>query len=132
MGPVEESLKKLAEALEASYELVVDPATSNNGSAYSYVKFKGLRSKRYAVLSRTMLDGSTNHAKRFTYNLLTPAMTGEEMAAAREEAANLMLNILLSGKWTVKLSKTRRVRLPPASSVEELLLKMAVAGRSLR
>lgn len=128
MGPVEETLKAVAEALDATYELVVDPATSASGAAYSHVKFRGARSKRYAVLIRKKFDGRSNHSKSFTYSLCTPALTREEMAAAREETAAMALESLLSGNCIIKLSKTRHVRLPAASSADELRLRLAVAG----
>lgn len=135
----EKDLTELAAALGLSYEIEYSaPAAYSENRSYvvsAWVKLKGLKSKRYAVF----VTGKNSHTKRFPLEaelVCRKAFGGKEgllpkdVKRVRDEAAASALKRILSG-CRVKISNTRRIEVPSASSVEELKLKMAVAGGSV-
>jgi len=133
----EKDLIELAAALGLSYEIEYDmPVAYSENRSYTvsaWVKLKGLKSKRYAVF----MTDENNHTKRFPLSLICrKAFRGKEdllpkdVKYIRDGAAAYVVENILHG-CTVKVSETRRIVVQPSSSVEELKLKMAVAGGSV-
>lgn len=131
----EKDLTELAAALGLSYEIEYSaPVAYSENRSYTvsaWVKLKGLKSKRYAVFI-----GKTSHTKRFPLEvalIYRKAFGGKgdllpkDVKHIRDEAAAYVVENILRG-CIVKVSKTRHIMVQPSSSVEELKLKMAVAG----
>lgn len=131
----EKDLAKLASSLGMSYEIGYDVSTLGENKSYTvraWVRLKGLKSKRCAVFVST----GNAHVKRFTMEVALlyrkpfdskEALLPEDDRRVKDEAAAYALKNILRG-CSVKISKTRHVRIPQASSVEEFMLKSAVAG----
>lgn len=125
----EKDLIELAAALGLSYEIeYVLPAAYI--TVMAWVKFKGLKSKRYAVF----ITDQNSHTKRFSREVVfgyrksdSDGLSPKDVKRIRDEAAAYAFENILRG-CIVKVSETRHIIVPPSSSVEELKLKMAVAG----
>lgn len=135
-GFSEKDLIELAAALGLSYEIEYDaPVAYIENKSYTvsaWVKLKGLKSKRYAVF----VTGKNSHTKRFPLEvslIYRKAFRGKEdllpkdVKRIRDAAASYVVENILRG-CVVKASETRHIMVQPSSSVEELKLKMAVAG----
>lgn len=133
----EKDLIELAVMLGLSYEIEYEApvAHSENKSCtvMAWVKLKGLKSKRYAVF----VAGKNSHTKRFSSEVVfiyrKPGSEGllpKDVKRIRDEAAAHVVENILRG-CVVKASKTRHITVQPSSSVEELKLKMAVAGGNI-
>lgn len=134
----EEDLAELAAVLGLSYEIEYNSASAyienRSCTVVAWVKFKGLKSKRCAVF----VAGENIHTKRFPLDISffyrkalgEDGLSPQDVRWIRDEAAVAALKKILFG-CRVKVSNTRRVEVPPASSVEELKLKMAVAGGNI-
>ena len=135
----EKDLIELAATLGLSYEIEYDaPVAYSENKSYTvraWVKLKGLKSKRYAVF----VTGKNSHTKRFSLEvslIYRKAFGGKEdllpkdVKRIRDEAASHVVENILHG-CVVKASETRRIMVQPSSSVEELKLKMAVAGGNI-
>ena len=132
----EKDLIELAATLGLSYEIEYDtPVVYSENKSYTvraWVKLKGLKSKRYAVF----VTGKNSHTKRFPLEvalIYRKAFGGKEgllpkdVKRIKDESASYVVENILRG-CVVKVSETRRIMVQPSSSVEELKLKMAVAG----
>ena len=125
----EKDLIELAAALGLSYEIeYIVPAAYI--TVMAWVKFKGLKSKRYAVF----ITDRNSHTKRFSREVVfgyrksdRDGLSPKDIKSIRDEAAAYAFENILRG-CVVKVSETRHIIVPPSSSVEELKLKMAVAG----
>lgn len=138
-GYGEDDLASLAAALGLSYEIEHDVrnsyAENRSSSVRAQVKLKGLKSKRYAVF----VTGKNVHTKRFSLEVVLAyrnaagrgeGLSPKDVRRVRDEAAAFVVENILRG-CVVKASETRRMRVPPSSSVEEMKLKMAVAGGNI-
>jgi len=132
----EKDLIELAATLGLSYEIEYDaPAVYSENKSHivrAWVKFKGLKSKRYAVF----VTGKNSHTKRFPLEVALiyrkpfggrEDLLPKDVKRVRDEAASYVVENILRG-CIVKVSETRRIRVPLSSSVEEMKLKMAVSG----
>lgn len=132
----EKDLIELAATLGLSYEIEYNaPVWYSENKSYivqAWVKFKGLKSKRYAVF----ITGKNSHTKRFPLEaalIYRKAFRGKEdllpkdVKCIRDEAASYVVKNILRG-CIIKVSETRHIMVQPSSSIEELKLKMAVAG----
>lgn len=132
----EKDLIELAAMLGLSYEIEYNaPVAYSENKSYTvqaWVKFKGLKSKRYAVF----MTGKNSHTKRFPLEvalIYRKAFRGKEdllpkdVKYIRDEAASYVVENILRG-CVVKVSETRHIIVQPSSSVEELKLKIAIAG----
>lgn len=133
----EKDLIGLAAALGLSYEIEYDaPVAYSENRPYTvsaWVKLKGLKSKRYAVF----MTGENSHTKRFSLALICRKafrskedLLPKDVKYIRDGAAAYVVENILLG-CIVKVSETRHIMVQPSSSVEELKLKMAVAGGSV-
>ena len=136
----ERDLAEMAAALGMSYEIEYDvPASKCENKSYhirASVKMKGLQSKRYAVFR---IYNHIDHTKRINVELellyrkpldCKDALLPKDVRRIRDEAASAAVTAIMQG-CSVKISKTRRIVVPPASSIEEFKLKMAVAGGNI-
>lgn len=132
----EKDLIELAAMLGLSYEIEYDtPVTYSENKSYTvsaWVKFKGLKSKRYAVF----VTGKNIHTKRFSLEVALiyrkafgdkEDLLPKDVKHIRDEAASYVVENILRG-CVVKVSETRHIMVQPSSSIEELKLKIAVAG----
>ena len=125
----EKDLAELAAALGLSYEIeYIVPAAYI--TVMAWVKFKGLKSKRYAVF----ITDQNSHTKRFSRGVVfgyrksdRDGFSPKDVKRIRDEAAAYAFENILRG-CVVKVSETRHIIVPSSSSVEELKLKMAVTG----
>ena len=135
----EDDLAELAAVLGLSYEIEYNGASAyienKSCTVAAWVKFKGLKSKRYAVF----MTGKNSHTKRFALDVTFMnkksfgrgcGLSPRDVRRVRDEAAACVVKSVLFG-CRVKISNTRHVEVPRSSSVEELKLKMAVAGGSV-
>ena len=135
----EKDLIELAATLGLSYEIEYDaPVTYSENKSYTvraWVKLKGLKSKRYAVF----VTGKNSHTKRFPLEVALiyrkpfggrEDLLPKDVKRIRDEAAAYVVENILRG-CVVKASETRHIMVQPSSSVEELKLKMVVAGGNI-
>jgi len=133
----EKDLAELAAELGLSYEIDYDWSCTRlenkSCTVKAWVKMKGLKSKRYAVFA---YGGGRLHTKRHYLEIVlldraridgNGSLSPEDVKRVRDHAADFMVKRILVG-CSVKISKTRRAAVPPAGSVEELRLKLAVRG----
>ena len=94
---------------------------------------KGFRSKRYAVFGY----GANRHSKRISLELVllyrkpvgrTDELLQQDVRRLRDETAAHAVKSILYG-CSVKISNRRRVKIPRSSSIGELKLRLAAAGR---
>lgn len=133
----EKDLAGLAAELGLLYEINYDwtctRLENKSCTVKAWIKMKGLKSKRYAVFA---YGGGRPHTKRHYLDVVlldrtwikdNGSLSPEDVRRVRDHAADFMVKRILVG-CSVKVSKTRRVAVPSAGSVEELRLKLAVRG----
>ena len=130
-SPGEVGLKELAELLGLEYEIDCSIASDASlASVSGWVKFKSPSAKRYVVVSYASF-GTVNHTKcvsaAVTVDRAVSSSWPVTVRMARNMVASGAVRFMMRG-CSLKVSKHRKVELPPSAFLEELLLKLSISG----